>query len=449
MMLATRVSLRHTEIMPRPFLPALLSLALLSCGGGSSGSGSSGGGPIGGGGTPTPTPPAANPVSIRIVGFNDLHGFIEPRGNIGFNTASGVQQAYAGGAAYLASAVAAIRAANGNTLVISAGDLFGASAPLSDRFLEEPTIGAMNRVGLDFAAVGNHEFDRGVRELERLASGGCTKYTSLIPCRVESNFGGANFQFLAANVRQGTGTLFPASALRTLGSGANAVQVGVIGLTLRSTPQATSGSTSGLTFTDEADAINRETRSLRSRGADAVVVAIHQGLTQNAGSPINGCGAIAGPLRTILDQLDTGVDLVLSGHTHQAYICDFGTVDASRQFLVTSTTSAGAMFTDTELTVDAANSRVTAANARNVVLQRQATDRAGNPIATNPAFPVFTADGGVASYIQTYIDAARSANIYADPYDIATGQDRAAEPVAGHAHPAPVSVGTEVLELGE
>jgi hypothetical protein len=69
----------------------------------------------------------------------------------------------AGGAAYLADAVRSLKERNPNSAVVSAGDLISASPLISAQFLDEPTILAMNMIGLDFNAVGNHEFDRGER----------------------------------------------------------------------------------------------------------------------------------------------------------------------------------------------------------------------------------------------------------------------------------------------
>ena len=56
---------------------------------------------------------------------------------------------------------------------MAAGDLIGASPLLSAAFHDEPTIEAMNKMGLDVASVGNHEFDEGWRELKRMQNGGC------------------------------------------------------------------------------------------------------------------------------------------------------------------------------------------------------------------------------------------------------------------------------------
>jgi 5'-nucleotidase len=79
----------------------------------------------------------------------------------------------AGGVEYLATHVNNLRALNPNTVVVSAGDMIGASPLLSALFHDEPTIEAFNLIGLDFNAVGNHEFDEGIDELLRMQKGGC------------------------------------------------------------------------------------------------------------------------------------------------------------------------------------------------------------------------------------------------------------------------------------
>ena len=69
--------------------------------------------------------------------------------------------------------LSALAARNPNTLIVSAGDSIGASPLLSGMFHDEPTIEALNLMGLDVASVGNHEFDNGWRELLRMQNGGC------------------------------------------------------------------------------------------------------------------------------------------------------------------------------------------------------------------------------------------------------------------------------------
>eukprot|EP01041_Mallomonas_annulata_P018945 gene18945-38090_t len=172
-----------------------------------------------------PTAPAAGSapphIDITLIGFNDLHGNLEPphmahrvQGPIGPVLAP------AGGMAYFASAMAALKAQSLHHAVVSAGDMVGASPLVSSLFLDEPTIEAVNRMQIDFNAVGNHEFDRGWRELLRLQKGGCEKFTSREPCRISKPFEGAQFGLLAANtVREDGRTLLPATGLKRFTEG--------------------------------------------------------------------------------------------------------------------------------------------------------------------------------------------------------------------------------------
>lgn len=352
------------------------------------------------------TETASQPVTVGIIGLNDFHGNLQPVSrSLRVDETTQVQ---AGGAAYLASAIDSLRARQENTLVISAGDLISASPLVSSLFLDEPTIGAMNRIGLDFNAVGNHEFDRGWRELKRLVEGGCEKLTMREPCAVEPDYAGAQFGFLAANVLAAPevsqdGTLFPGTAIRRFGEGERAVAVGIIGLTLEGTPNlVTPQGIEGLTFIDEAEAINSAAADLDANGIDAVVVAIHQGLAPDDQPDVFGCAAISGPLREILDRLSPGVDVVISGHTHRPYVCDYASVDPSRPMLVTSAAWGGQMLTDIVLTIDPAADRVTGKTARNLVIAND-----GGAPREGILRPAARAD--VAAYVARYAEAAKEA----------------------------------------
>ena len=151
------------------------------------------------------------PVEVQILAINDFHGNIEtPPDPVKVTQPDGsVVTARMGGAAQLASALQRARAGHANTITVAAGDLIGASPLASAYFLDEPTIDAMNMLGLSLASVGNHEFDKGSAELLRMQAGGCGKNTSRKPCRLEP-FAGARFQYLAGNVLRDDGsTLFP------------------------------------------------------------------------------------------------------------------------------------------------------------------------------------------------------------------------------------------------
>jgi 5'-nucleotidase len=110
-------------------------------------------------------------LHVQVLAVNDFHGHIEPDTPGTVSTRRG--RVRAGGIEFLAAHIEARRADNPNTVVVSAGDLIGASPFVSAFFHDEPTIEGWNRAGLDFNAVGNHEFDEGRDELARMQQGGC------------------------------------------------------------------------------------------------------------------------------------------------------------------------------------------------------------------------------------------------------------------------------------
>jgi 5'-nucleotidase len=357
------------------------------------------------------------PVTVGIVAFNDFHGALEPPKQSVFvpgasanpGDPSGMVGVPAGGAAWLASAIDSIRAKYPNNVVVSAGDMISASQIASSLFLDEPTIGVMNRIGVDFNAVGNHEFDRGPDELKRMQNGGCEQFAARKPCQLE-RFAGARFKYLAASTRTADGkTLFPATGLRTFGQGARRVTVGFIGLTLKGTPELVSPDRiQGLTFADEAETINAAVPQLKAQGADAVVVLIHQGGKTDAYSNEPGCATLKGEITGILDRLDARVDVVVSGHTHWSYVCDYGTVNPAKPFLLTSAGVYGELVTDITLTIDPATNRVTGKRAANVVVQSQPYTASRGPVGNTTAVPRFEPRADVATYVARYVDAAKT-----------------------------------------
>lgn len=352
----------------------------------------------------------APPVEVQILAINDFHGALEPpRASVPATAADGAMvQVPAGGAAHLASAVARLRHDNPNSITVAAGDLTGASPFASSQFLDEPSVLALNMIGLELNAVGNHEFDRGPEELLRLQNGGCEKHTARTPCQVDADFSGARFSYLAANVRTTTGkTLFPAAAMRSFGEGPNAVRVGFIGLALEETPTlVVPSAVEDLRFEDEADTINALVPKLRAEGAAAVVVLIHQGVTTKVGYNDKSCGGVSGDLLPILAKLNRGVDVVVSGHTHAAYVCDYGQIDPSRPFLLTSAGRNGMLVSDITLSIDPVGRRVIARHADNVIVQSTGYTGPSGAVEVKPAFAQFAADPHVASLVARYVAAA-------------------------------------------
>ena len=252
------------------------------------------------------TTPALTPFTVKIIGFNDFHGNLVSPGTFGQNTSiPAASRPPVGGAAYLAGHIAKLKAANPLNVVVGAGDFVGATPLLSAAFNDEPTIEALNRIGLEFNAVGNHEFDKGAAELLRLQNGGCKTLASsdaIDPTSCKGAlagtpvpFEGAKFKWLSANVvSSATGrTLLPPYGIKSF----NGVKVAFIGMTFKATPTVvTPTGVAGLTFKDEADTVNALVPRLRAQGIEAIVVLVHQGGFQGAGfSDINGCdGNLAG-----------------------------------------------------------------------------------------------------------------------------------------------------------
>jgi len=306
-------------------------------------------------------------VTVQLLAINDFHGNLEPPS--GANGLIG--RTPAGGAEYLAAHLKNAIAQNPNSIIVAAGDLIGASPLVSALFHDEPTIESLNAMNLSVSSVGNHEFDRGQDELRRMQAGGCHPSDG---CQDGDGFAGASFQYLSANVVQQVGeqsaTLFPATAIRTIAG----VKIGFIGETLRNTPRiVTPTGVRGLTFLDEATTANEYAAELKRQGVRAIVLLIHEGGVQSPNTDPNGCRGLSGAIARIAENLSPDIKVVISGHTHQFYICTIA------GHSVTSASSFGRMFTRVDLVIDPADGTITSVSATNDTVSR---DVAKDPAQT-------------------------------------------------------------------
>jgi 5'-nucleotidase len=344
---------------------------------------------------------------VQLLAINDLHGHLAPNtpGTVQVGCCrpfltDGVQTGWtqntvpAGGIAFLATHIKSLRATNPNTITVGAGDLIGASPLVSALFHDEPTIEALNSLGLDVSGVGNHEFDEGVDELQRMRYGNQLGGNGCHPvdgCQDGTPFAGSVFEYLAANVFfAGTDeTIFPPYEVHKVGN----AKIAFIGLTFEGTPTVvTPSAVEGLEFRPEVTTVNALVDQLRNeQGVKAFVVLLHQGGAQVPPAPpafpgpapvgneytdVDGCVNFNGPdMQAIANGLDPRVSVIVSAHTHQPYICTM----AGK--LVTSAASFGRVVTDIDLTIDHQSKRVTAATAFNrIVTQNVAQDAAAKAI---------------------------------------------------------------------
>ena len=356
---------------------------------------------------------------VKIIAMNDFHGNIQaPAATNGGtvtlpNGGAGVA-VNVGGAAYVASAIKSLKQSAANSVVVGAGDLVGASPFASLITHDEAAVDVLNQMGMEVTSVGNHEFDYGKTELLRKQNGGCYPVSGdqgkagVDTCFMDpvtgtysatgTTFSGAKYKYLAANVVDKTNhkNLFPATYVKRFGP----VAVGFVGLTLKGTTDlvATSGITD-LTFNDEITTINANAKALKASGVQAVVVLIHQGGVSTA-TTVNdkSCPVSFGDLGKILDGLGTDVDVVVSGHSHQEYVCEYTGAGSKKKYLVTQTGFYGGAVTDINLSIHPKNG-VTSWTA-NTVPVIQADNNAGKTIPA--AFKTFTKDTAVDALVNNY-----------------------------------------------
>jgi 5'-nucleotidase len=330
-----------------------------------------------------PNPPKAKETFVQLLAINDFHGNLQPPSGSSGRIAVGPGGATvnAGGVEYLATWIKSLRTTNANTITVGAGDIIGASPLISGLFHDEPTIEAMNALGLDVTGVGNHEFDEGIDELLRMQFGSQLGGNGCHPvdgCQDGTPFGGSLFQYLAANVfYEGTqNTIFPPYEIHKVGN----AKIAFIGLTLEGTPLiVTPAGVAGLEFRPEVPTINDLVAKLRNeQGVRAFVVLIHQGGFQNGPFPLgyqdsDRCDNFSGDIVPIVNGLSSQVDVVISAHTHQPYICRINGK------LVTSASSFGRLITDIDLQISGQTKDIVSATAHNVIVTR---DVAPDPAET-------------------------------------------------------------------
>lgn len=317
---------------------------------------------------------------IRLVTFNDFHGRLETRQTLA--GAPGESPRPVGGAAVLKAWIDSLVAQDPKrTVVIAGGDQIGASPPLSALLQDEPTFAFLNRLPLGkcpplkkrpipaqplatecrmVATVGNHEFDEGTVELERMLYGGTHAKGPMLLRKYPAT----RVPFIVANVVRGaTGeSLLPRSVVMTI----DGVRVGIVAAVTAETPSIVPfGVVADLQFLPEVESVNAEVAQLRAMDVHAIVVVLHEGMTQYS-QPVQAVldsPDVAGRLLGLLKGLDPEVDVVVSGHTHK-YTNALVRGSGPKPLLVTQSYMYGTAVGEIELLVNRASGDVVAKRSR-------------------------------------------------------------------------------------
>jgi 2',3'-cyclic-nucleotide 2'-phosphodiesterase/3'-nucleotidase/5'-nucleotidase len=227
----------------------------------------------------------ADSTLLRVLAISDFHGQLEAR------VWDWSQGRPVGGAAALKPWFDSLaRGCACASVRLDAGDQMQGT-PLSNVTYGRGTVEALNAIGLDAAAIGNHEFDWSIDTLR-------------------SRMREARYPFLAANITDSIGSARPGWARPWAVVRKDGTRIAVIGLALQATPTNTAPrNVRGLAFGAGAQAVRRYLPMARD-SADFVIVVAHEG---------GFCDSLAcrGEIFDVARQLDSGsVDLIVAGHTH-------------------------------------------------------------------------------------------------------------------------------------
>lgn len=256
------------------------------------------------------TAPAAEPIHLTIVGTNDIHGWVMP---IADSSVKG------GGLAAFAAYMKILRDDNpGGVLLFDAGDLF--QGTLASNLSEgEVVVAAMNAIGYDAAAIGNHEFDFGPVGPNVTAHGPNDDVFGTLKSRMSQ----AKFPMLSANIYEHDSKIRPEwlPGDGTLMLERKGVKIGVIGLTTPQTPQTTMPiNVASLSFAALAPEALVAAKRLREKGAHVVVAVMHAGgkcAHWDSPADVSSCDVDSAEVFTMLKALPPGtVDAVIAGHVH-------------------------------------------------------------------------------------------------------------------------------------
>ncbi|MGH8795108.1 MAG: bifunctional metallophosphatase/5'-nucleotidase, partial [Stackebrandtia sp.] len=274
----------------------------------------------------------AEPVDVQILSIADLHGYLQPPSVAegGQITAPGGDKITVGGAAYLATHVKNLREGVGNSLFIAAGDQFSGWPFETSVHRDEPTVEALNALGLDVNAVGNHELDTSRSFLvDHMGEGECFGEIGKDSCFTDSSgqrFHGADFALSTANVvdKQTKELITPPYVVKDVETpDGGTLQVGIVNITPPGTEHGSTSYQTDLETLDPVAAADAYAEELTDQGVNAIVLNVHDGAMPAGGhdAHYNACDLTSGPLLDMAERVSPDIDAIVGGHWHWRFNC--------------------------------------------------------------------------------------------------------------------------------
>lgn len=273
-------------------------------------------------------PSSPDYVDVQLLNITDFHGNIRTPTSAadGFiPDPTGADTVNVGGAAYLATHLKALRKRR-NSIFFSVGDDWCGAQPLDGELVrDEGAVEVLNKLGLQFSTLGNHELDYGVDYLvDHMINGrpsGVVGRDSSFRDSTGRRYHGIDFPYYSANMaskRTGKTFLRPYNIEWVHGPNGRAYPIAFIHLTLAGTPTGSSSYEPKLVGYDEIETANKYAAMLKKRGINALVISIHDGAQQvdNWHAPINGGNMSTGPALELAAKVDPDISAIITGHWH-------------------------------------------------------------------------------------------------------------------------------------
>ncbi len=261
-------------------------------------------------------------VDVQLLNITDLHGYLQgPPAGGSVITGAGGRRYTVGGVATMAAHLERLRAGRRNSIFFAPGDLFSGWEFDACSLADEPTIEALNRLGLDFATAGNHEFDKSpaflIRHMEHGVPYPRIGQDDSFPDSAGRRFPGARFRYYSANMvwsRSGR-TVLPPYNIEWVDAGhGRRIPIGFIHLTAVGTETGSTSYQPALASLDEIATADRCAAELKARGVNAIVLSMHDGAV--AGDDFTTGSNPSGPAYELAQRVSPDIDAIVTGHWH-------------------------------------------------------------------------------------------------------------------------------------